>query len=332
MIWLTWRQHRSILAAMSAVVLALMIWMLIVEHNYVTTLHAISQSCSPSQFHTSTSTCSELYSRQSSALDQAGVIRLLILAVPILFGALLGAPLFAGELERKTILLALTQGISRTRWAVIRWAVVVIAVLALSLTFALFAQWWFGQVTVKGTPSSLRIVPGHFDITGIVPVAYALFAFALGATLGMVLRRTTRAIFGTIVIFIVIRTLFEQHLRPYLATRSFLPFLPHVYGSTPTATFGQFNKIWDLGPGYRVSPGSGHPTSQAYINHVLNACTNPGVLNFNRCVANHGVQFGIFFQPASHYWALQWGESAAFVLAAGVLFALALWSLRRWRA
>ena len=332
MIWLTWRQHRAVLAVTSAFVVALIVWMLIVEHSYSETLHAISRSCPSGLLYSDTGPCNGLYSQQASAWEQADFIRYLILALPLVFGALLGAPLFAGEFERKTVLLAFTQGISRTRWMVIRWIFVALAVLALASAFALVANWWFGKVPTNGSSFGLRIEPGSFDITGMVPVAYALFGFALGAALGMVLRRTARAIFGTVVLFVVVRAFVEHYVRPYLAARSFLPDSAVAYGGGANMVVGQASVSWYLGSGYRVAPGSGHPTSQAYLNHVFDVCGSPYGANWGSCVTNHGVQFGTFYQPSSHYWALQWGETTAFVVAAGVLFGVALWSVRRWRA
>lgn len=331
MTWLTWRQHRAVLAASSAVVLVSIGWMLVVQHDYSGATHAIARSCPPDQVYSQNSVCNSLYSRQALAWEQANVIRWLLLALPVLFGALLGAPLFAGELERKTVLLAFTQGISRTRWMVIRWLVVGLAVVALASATAVLSNWWFGQVLTNGSFFGSRIQPGGFDITGIVPVAYALFAFALGAALGMALRRTARAIFGTVVLFVTARLLFEHYVRPHLVAQSFVP--GSINGGLALSLGPAHNRSdWIIGWGYRVVPGSSHPASHAYVNHVLKLCGQPYGPNWGSCLTQHGIQLGTFFQPAIHYWVLQWGEATAFTAAAAALFGLALWLVRRWRA
>jgi hypothetical protein len=125
-----------------------------------------------------------------------------------------------------------------------------------------------------------------------VPIAYSLFAFALGAALGMVLRRTARAILGTVVLLVSARLLFEHYVRAKLAAPLFFP-ATDIQNQTG---FIDPSKFWFVGPGYR------------------------------------GIQFGLFYQPASHYWALQWGEAATFTAAAAALFGVALWAVRRWRA
>ena len=88
---------------------------------------------------------------------------------------------------------------------VIRWLVIGLAVVILSVALAAVSNWWFLHVPTNGSVFGSRIQPGGFDVTGIVPAAYALFAFALGAALGMILRRTAQAIFGTVVLFTAAR-------------------------------------------------------------------------------------------------------------------------------
>ena len=55
-----------------------------------------------------------------------------------------------------------------------------------------------------------------FDVRGIVPVGYAAFAFALGVTAGVVLRRTVPAMAVTLVGFTAVRLAVTYYVRPYL--------------------------------------------------------------------------------------------------------------------
>jgi hypothetical protein len=328
MIWLTWRQHRAVLAVSTAVVVAFVVWMLIVEHDYSGAARAFAK-CS-NQIYSQNSPCTIHINAETTAWEQADVIRWILLLLPLLFGVLLGAPLFAGEFERKTVIFAFTQNVSRTRWMVIRWLVIGAAVVILSVALAAVSNWWFLHIPTNGSVFGSRIQPGGFDVTGIVPAAYALFAFALGAALGMILRRTARAIFGTVVLYAAARILFEQYVRRQLAA----PVFSLALGDDNTSP--NYDDVsanpWNVGTGYRVEPGSGHPTNQAYINHIMNGCGQPFGVNWFGCLTKHGVQIGNLVQPASHFWALQWGEAGSFVAAAALLFGLALWSVRRWRA
>jgi hypothetical protein len=327
MIWLTLRQHRVVLAVSAAVVAAFVIWMFLVEHDYSGAARAIAKSCASSNFYALNSPCTAHYSAESSAWNQADIIRWLLLLVPLMFGVLLGAPLFAGEFERKTVILAFTQNISRTRWMVIRWLVIGLPVVVLSVVLALVSNWWFLRVPTNGGSFAYRIQPGSgFDVTGIVPAAYALFAFALGAALGMALRRTSQAIFGTFVLFTAARYLFEHYARGLLATPIFSPATVFTSGFS----FSTPRKAWQMGTAYRFRPGT-HLTSHVSINQIVSVCGNP-YGDDTACLTKHGIQVGVLYQPESHFWALQWGETGCFVAAAALLFGLALWSLRRWRA
>jgi len=327
MIWLTWRQHRAVLAVSAAVVVAFVVWMVIVEHDYSTALRAIARSCNASRAYSPNSPCSALYSSEALAWGQGDIIRWILLVLPLMFGVLLGAPLFAGEFERHTVILAFTQNISRTRWMVIRWLVIGLSVVVLSLALAGVSNWWFLHVPTNGSSFGYRIQPGQFDVTGIVPAAYSLFAFALGAALGMALRRTARAIFGTVVLFVAVRILFEHYFRRQLAAPTFSPATVFASGYS----FDVSGSSWNVGTGYRVRPGSAYPTSQTYINHIVNVCSKPFGVQSTGCLSKNGVQLGVLFQPSSHFWALQWGEAGSFIAAAAALFGLTLWSVRRWR-
>jgi hypothetical protein len=236
--------------------------------------------------------------------------------------------LFAGEVERKTVILALTQNISRTRWMVVRWLVIGLSVVILSMALAQVSNWWFLRVPTNGASFAYRIQPGGgFDVTGIVSAAYALFAFALGAALGMVLRRTSQAIFGTFALFVAARVLFEHYVRGRLVTPTFSPAIVSATGFSLSVP----RNAWQMGTAYRFLPGT-HLANNASINHIVNLCSQPYEVDSTSCLSKHGVQIGVSFQPSSHFWSIQWWEAGCFVAATVLLFGLALWSLRRWRA
>jgi len=140
MMWLTWHQHRAVLAVTLVAVSGIVVWMLVVQHSYSEASHAISRSCIPGQLNAQSSPCTAYYNQQVSAWEQADIIRWLLLALPILFRVILGAPLFADEFERKTIILAFTQSFSRTRWMVIRWLIIGFAVVAFASAVAVLSN------------------------------------------------------------------------------------------------------------------------------------------------------------------------------------------------
>ncbi len=334
MIWLTWRQHRLILAAGFVLAVALVAWMLVVEHDYTIAQHAIARSCPTASLGIGpvSDLCSVLERHLFVAEDQAGVIIALPIFIPVLAGVLLGAPLVAGELERHTVLLAFTQGISRTRWLVTRWLTLVVPVAVVASLLAWVTNWWFWHLpsnpdmTGVVVGSASRIQPGTFDAVGIVPVAYTVFAFALGTASGAVLRRTFWAGLATVAAFFAARLSFVHWVRPNLVAPRFQPEQPG--GAVPFVTGSQ---PWELSTGYRDAPGSRASLSPASIRHVGDLCVRLGS-NYDKCLAAHGIQFGTTYQPASRFWILQWSEAAIFVVMAAALFGITLWAVRRWRA
>lgn len=344
MIWLTWRQHRTILIVGTLGALALAVWMLVVEHDYATSRTAIARSCPSFGATAPTAECQILLGRFFGAMNQATSVPALLFAAPLLVGVLLGVPLVAGELEHDTVLLLFTQGISRTRWLVIRWLTLLAPVVVVASAFALFGNWWYWHVQMGpnvGPPNTIvagvsRIQPGNFDDMGIVPIAYAVFALALGTAIGAVLRRAIWAALATIVGFVAVRVSFRQLIRPHLAP---LLFQPEQIGAVPLTTPLTSAPVWVVSNSYRDLPGSTASLAQASVDHVSMLCSQTSSASgvqvydyYDRCLAAHGLQFGTYYQPSSRFWPLQWGEAAIFVAASVVLFGIALWAVRRWRA
>ena len=110
------------------------------------------------------------------------------MVVPLLFGLFWGAPLLAKEFEDGTHNLAWTQGVTRRRWlrTNLVWAFLAAALWGAAL--AALVSWW------RCPENALDTRFDAFDIQGIVPVAYALFAVALGIAVGAVLRRVLPAL------------------------------------------------------------------------------------------------------------------------------------------
>jgi hypothetical protein len=128
------------------------------------------------------------------------------------FGLFWGAPLLAHELETGTFRLAWTQSVSRARWTLCKLGLLGLAGMALAGLCSLLVTWWSSplDLAVGAAPFA------NFDVRGIVPIAYAAFAFALGVAAGAVIRRTLPAMGATLVAFVGARLAFAQWVRPHL--------------------------------------------------------------------------------------------------------------------
>jgi hypothetical protein len=334
-IWLAWRRQRLLLLAALTAGVVLVVWMILVAHWYQDASHALVHGrCLLGGIQ-----CSNLTAELTSASTQATVIGAVLFAAPCLLGVVLGAPLVAAELERRTNRLAWTQSISRTRWLIIKWTFVAVAVVALVSFFQLVTQWWTGQVVMRGLEytqipinATNRIQPRMFGITGVAPVAYTLFALALGTALGAVLRRTAWAVLASVVVYAAAASVMLAWVRQHLAATVFVPFSTTPgSGAVSGAVLSTSTSIWNLGSGYRVIPGKENLLGGSSLNAVVGRCQTSGSDLF-RCTTAHGLQFGQFSQPGSHYWTLQWTEAGIYVAAAAALLGVTIWAVRRWRA
>ena len=151
-------------------------------------------------------------------LGMAGVI-----VAPAVIGIFWGAPLIARELETGTFRLAWTQSITRARWLAVKLALIGLTAMAVTEGLSLMLGWWaapIGQAArfTDGSISPLGLGPFSlaFDAHGITPLGYAAFAFALGVTTGLLIRRTVPAMAVTLAIFAVVQVAFPQGIRPHL--------------------------------------------------------------------------------------------------------------------
>ncbi len=197
-----------------------------------------------------------------------------------------------------------------------------------------------------------------FDQRDIVPIAYALFAVALGVALGAIIRRTLPAMAATIAGYAVTRYLVAEYVRPNLIAplKANLPFGLQLTGTGIGATIGPpqptdwvvSNQIatgtgklvgenWEnlgqfnlKGNGTAVFTGVGRcpnriPVSTGLHWHTIPA-TQPAL---QRCIDSFHLRQVILYQPPSRYWPLQWSEAAIFVGGAVALIALSLWWVRK---
>ena len=104
------------------------------------------------------------------------------------------------------------QSITRKRWLAVKTGWMLLAAAVWGGVISALVTWW------SGPDNALHLDafnPGRFDIMGIVPVAYALFAMALGITAGALLRRTLPAMAVTLAGFIAVRAVIALWLRPH---------------------------------------------------------------------------------------------------------------------
>jgi hypothetical protein len=287
----------------------------------------------------------------------------LVTVVPGLIGVFWGAPLIAREIESGTFPLVWTQSVTRTRWLVVKLAVIGVASMAVAGLLSLIVTWWARPLDQAGAA-----VYDTFGERDLAPIGYAALAFAIGVTAGMLIRRTVPAMAITLFAFVVVRVATTYGIRPRLIgpAHRVLALDPASTGfgfeTSPTI---MLNSLFNGGPSSALEPatpdmpnawiystrvvdGSGHDLT----NQVLNAdCPNmasgggtptiPGhsevpqsvQQSSQACVSKVGATYHelVTYQPAGRYWALQWEELALYGVAALLLGAFCVWWVRHRR-
>jgi hypothetical protein len=354
---LTWLQFRTQAAAAFAALAALAIVLAITGHN-LAHLYDIS-GLATCNTHGDCSTLDNTFLRHYSFLRN--VLGPAMLAIPALIGIFWGAPLVARELETGTYRLAWTQSVTRTRWLAVKVALIGIASIAAAGLFSLMITWWFrpiDKVNINGaSPLVNRFAPGAFSERDIVPFGYAAFAFAVGLTAGLLLRRTLPAMAITLVAFVGARLAMTYWIRPHLiapthtaATLSHasnLGFESNAPGQPVTFVAGPPNiaNAWVYSD--RIVDKAGRAaTSQSLQAFLLKACPHiatppqarparvtggPGPAAFQACITKLSARFHevVTYQPASRYWAFQSYETAIFLVGALILVGFSTWWIRR---
>ena len=146
----------------------------------------------------------------------------LMYVVPALIGIFWGAPLIARELETGTHRLAWNQSVTRTRWLATKLAIVGAATAATAGLLSWAVTAWAHHIDHA---TGNRDQPADFGARGIVPIGYALFAFVLGVTMGMLIRRTVPAMAATLAIYIGAVVSMPLWIRAHLA--------PVAHATTP---------------------------------------------------------------------------------------------------
>jgi hypothetical protein len=207
MFWLTWRQFRASAAMMAAALAALAVILVLSGPDLADDYSSGIAAC------TESGDCSNFVDRFFQDNRGSGLaVTALVLVLPALIGLFWGAPLIARELEAGTHRLVWNQSITRTRWLAIKLGLVGLAAITVAGLGSFAVDWWsdpIDKASVAAAQGS-RIEPLLFSARGIVPIGYAAFAFALGVTVGMLIRRTLPAMAITLAVFVALQIAMPQ--------------------------------------------------------------------------------------------------------------------------
>jgi hypothetical protein len=327
MIWFTWRQFRTQAWITVGGLVILAVVLAISGHQLADLYQANVGDCHSGCGNAIDNFMSD--ARNSVADKLYNYSAAIMYAVPGLIGIFWGAPLIARELETGTYRLAFNQSVTRTRWLATKLAIIAASTVATMglLSWAITA--WAHHIDHAKAD---RLAPLVYGTRGIVPIGYALFAFALGVTIGMLIRRTVPAMAATLALYVgavASMPFLRGHLLP--ARHTMLPLNPDNIDQIAIRPGGLL----------RVLGGSSPHGAWVLSNQTV---TTAGKLFTGPADAQHcgagpqaciqwlsslGLREDLTYQPASHFWPLQWTETGIFLALALLLVGFCFWWTRR---
>ena len=323
MTWLVWRQHRVQYLVGAALLAAFAIMIVITGVQVSNQYRAAQAACAAGQG------C-----RQLSGLflgsHAVGFLIISTLGAPVLVGLFFGAPLVAAEAEAGTTQFAWMQSVTRRHWLAVKVGWMLLAAAIWGGVISALVTWWSGPNNAEQLNA---FDLGRFDIMGLVPVGYSLFAVALGIAAGALLRRVLPAIAVTLAGFIAVRAVVALWLRPHYLS-AVTVFYKVTSGFTPPGSF------------WKIASGILGPNGQA-IDQNTNGNTIKGIPAFYlpaSCTTHSRGTFTppasctqalahfrgfLTYQPADRYWTFQGIETGIFLALAAALIAVTAVTLIR---
>ena len=320
MTWLVWRQYRLQFILGAALLAAFAVLIVITGVQAADQWHAAQAACAVGHG------CQNLFLGSHAV----GFLVICTLGAPVLVGLFWGAPLVAAESEAGTTHFAWMQSVTRKRWLAVKVGWMVLAAAVWGGVISALVTWW------EGPNNALQhdaFTTGRFDIMGVVPVAYSLFALALGIAAGALVRRVLPAMAITLAGFVAVRGVIAFVLRPhYLSPVTVFYKVTNVF--TPKGAY------WQLTSGV-LGPG-GLPVDQNTNGNVLDgvpvtylpaSCnqTTRGAFTPPPSCTQALAHFRGFltYQPAGRYWTFQGIETGIFLVLAAALIAVTAVALLR---
>lgn len=267
--------------------------------------------------------CRSLVSSFGERFQGLQVLIVPLVLLPGLLGSYLAAPLVAREVEAGTHRFLWTQGVGRTRWML--GSVVALGLVAALTGLALSALTtaWLGDVE---RVTHERFEPGRFDLVGVAPLGYCLFAVALGVAVGALTGKVVTSTVTTLGLFVATRLAVTLLVRPRLTPATTATFdlqqdPPSGSWLIDARTVDRAGRV--LGDGWSLDIsrlGCSEPR--------LPARGLPDPSAIQRCLTERGIHVVAQYHPPAQFWTVQVAELGLYLTLAAVLAIVAVRTVR----
>ncbi|MCF6468261.1 ABC transporter permease [Nonomuraea sp. MG754425] len=312
MIWVTWRQHRAQILVTAGLLALLGVVLLgsAVEASRYVAEHAPPGCPGPAV------ACGDLAAALGQRYDAVySVFGWMPLVAPALIGAFWGAPLLGREYERGTHRLAWTQSVPVRRWLAVKLSVLGGAVAAGGLLLSLMVSLW-RPVFREGIDSTFGNI-GVFNMVGVEPAAWWLYAFALGTLAGTLFRRTLPAmalvVAGVAVTMFTLFQVSDHYAEPVRTELSGTVLL-----DDPDARL--VRAAWVEPSGREVA----EPARSGCPRGVDVGRSARSTEAWQACLFGTGYRYAVYHHPPSRFWRFQWTEAGILALASAAFGGLSV--------
>jgi hypothetical protein len=340
MIWLSWRQFRAQAFVVFGGVAVLVAVLALTGPGLADLYNAGMAAC---QANDSCEAFTTNFARSHEGVFFG--LAIVTMVVPGILGLFWGAPLITRELEAGTHRLVWNQSVTRTRWLAVKLGLIGLSAMVVAGIVSFAAKWWSDPISKVVSVETPRLVPELFAARDIAPIGYAAFAFALGVTVGMLVRRTIPAMAVTLAVFVAIQLAMPLWIRPNLvppaeATTAITAENLHGIGiSGPggvrTLEVGVDQPgAWILSSDTVDGSGKVVETLPSWTDDCLAPPSQRGVAGptqqacFTK-LAESGYRQRLSYQPDSRYWLFQWLETGIFLVLTAGLTGFSFWWIRR---
>lgn len=344
MIWLTWRQFRVQALALLIPLVALAVALIWTEPGlaHLYSANGLNRCAMPGDCGQRTTAF--LTAVQSSKYPLGYFVGGAVLyLIPAVIGAFWGAPLISRELEAGTFRLAWNQSVTRTRWTLVKLALVGLTAMAIVGLASVLVSWWAAPVDAAGGfpvghTQLGRFSPQVFAARGLVPIGFAALTFTIGVLAGVLARKIIPAMAITLVLFAGLLYALPAFVLPHLATP-----VTQVAPVTPDLTRDQVLPSGEvivadnsLSGAWIISNQTITPSGQVFIvpqssdSAFASACANPAQAECTAWFAGQHLRRQISYQPASRFWQLQAEETGILLAISLALAGAATWKIRHY--
>jgi hypothetical protein len=308
-VWLTWRQHRAqfLLTAGILAALGLLLLFSAVEARLYVAEHAPPGCPGGRAFCGDLDVAVWLGERYQAIYTVFGWLPLVL---PALVGAFWGAPLLGREYERGTHRLAWTQSVPVGRWLAVKLAVLGAAVVAGGLALSAMVSLW-RPVFRDGIDGPFANI-GVFNMVGVAPAAWWLFAFALGTAAGTLFRRTLPAmaltVAGVAAAMFALSAASDHYAEPARAELTGTVVLGDADARLVRAA-------WLEPSGQEVAT----PASATCRRRLDTGRSSRNAEAWHECLFAEGHRYVVYYHPPSRFWRFQWTEAAILTAGAALL-------------